>query len=84
MRASHQPRAARAIDPGPDAIACRVAIVEPGPRHAGIVFGLIEGRGGRGNLTTDAHLAALAIEKHAGVVLSAGPCSMPSVPSVPI
>jgi toxin-antitoxin system PIN domain toxin len=42
-----------------------VSIIEPGPRHADLVFGLIESVGAGGNLTTDAHLAALAIEHQA-------------------
>jgi toxin-antitoxin system PIN domain toxin len=42
-----------------------VAILTPGPRHAAILFGLIESLGTAGNLTTDAHLAALAIEHQA-------------------
>lgn len=37
-------------------------IVHPGDRHAGILFELLENLGTAGNLTTDAHLAALAIE----------------------
>jgi toxin-antitoxin system PIN domain toxin len=40
-------------------------ILEPGPRHAGILFGLLESLGTAGNLTTDAHLASLAIEHQA-------------------
>lgn len=40
----------------------QVIILEPGSRHAGILFGLLEDLGTAGNLTTDAHLAALAIE----------------------
>lgn len=39
-----------------------VAVLEPGRRHATIVFDLLERLGTAGNLTTDAHLAALAIE----------------------
>ena len=39
-----------------------VTIAHPGDRHAQIVFGLLETAGAAGNLTTDAHLAALAIE----------------------
>jgi len=42
-----------------------VLIVDPGPRHAEILFGLLESLGTAGNLTTDAHLAALAIEHQA-------------------
>jgi toxin-antitoxin system PIN domain toxin len=40
----------------------QVIILEPGRRHAAIVFDLLEKLGTAGNLTTDAHLAALAIE----------------------
>jgi toxin-antitoxin system PIN domain toxin len=40
----------------------QVTILEPGRRHAAIVFDLLERLGTAGNLTTDAHLAALAIE----------------------
>jgi len=39
-----------------------VSVLHPGERHAGIVFGLLRGLGTGGNLTTDAHLAALAVE----------------------
>jgi hypothetical protein len=42
-----------------------VTLLDPGSRHAGIVFGLLESLGTAGNLTTDAHLAALAIEHQA-------------------
>lgn len=42
-----------------------VAIVHPGDRHADIVFRLLESIGTAGNLTTDAHLAAIAIEYQA-------------------
>jgi toxin-antitoxin system PIN domain toxin len=42
-----------------------VTLVEPGHRHAEILFGLLESVGTAGNLTTDAHLAALAIEHQA-------------------
>lgn len=40
----------------------QVMILEPGRRHASILFDLLESLGTAGNLTTDAHLAALAIE----------------------
>ena len=43
----------------------RVDILTPGESHADVVFGLIELLGTGGNLTTDAHLAALAIEYQA-------------------
>jgi len=40
----------------------QVVILEPGDRHAAILFDLLQQVGTGGNLTTDAHLAALAIE----------------------
>lgn len=40
----------------------QVVVLEPGRRHASILFDLLEGHGTAGNLTTDAHLATLAIE----------------------
>jgi len=40
-------------------------IVDAGDRHADILFRLLEALGTAGNLTTDAHLAALAIEHQA-------------------
>jgi toxin-antitoxin system PIN domain toxin len=40
-------------------------ILHPGDRHAEILFGLLEGLGTGANLTTDAHLAALAIDHQA-------------------
>lgn len=46
-----------------------VEILEPGPRHAKILFRLLRQVGVAGNLTTDAHLAALAIE-HQGQIAS--------------
>lgn len=39
-----------------------VAVLHPGERHAEILFSLLEDIGTAGNLTTDAHLAALCIE----------------------
>jgi len=44
-----------------------VHIITPGDRHAEILFDLLEALGAAGNLTTDAHIAALAIEYHAEV-----------------
>jgi toxin-antitoxin system PIN domain toxin len=44
-----------------------VRLIEPGEHHADIFLGLIEETGVAGNLTTDAHLAALAIEYRAEV-----------------
>ena len=43
----------------------QVTILEPGPRHLEIVERLLDGLGVAGNLTTDAHLAALSIEGQA-------------------
>ena len=40
-------------------------LIHPGDRHADILFDLLEAAGAAGNLTTDAHLAALAIEHQA-------------------
>jgi toxin-antitoxin system PIN domain toxin len=40
----------------------QVIILDPGRRHGSIVFDNLERLGAAGNLTTDAHLAALAIE----------------------
>jgi toxin-antitoxin system PIN domain toxin len=37
-------------------------IVNPGPRHLEILVDLMQASGASGRLTTDAHLAALAIE----------------------
>jgi toxin-antitoxin system PIN domain toxin len=64
-------------DPLPPAAAIRyvrswlavpgVQILTPGEKHAEILFGLLESVGTAGNLTTDAHLAALAIEYRAEV-----------------
>jgi len=43
----------------------QVTLLHPGQRHATILFDLLRGLGTAGNLTTDAHLAALAIEHQA-------------------
>lgn len=43
-------------------------VVAPGERHLDIVQRLLDDAGTAGNLTMDAHLAALAIEHHATVV----------------
>ena len=40
-------------------------VVNPGPRHLAILRGLLTSLGTGGNLTSDAHLAALAIEQNA-------------------
>jgi toxin-antitoxin system PIN domain toxin len=45
-------------------------IVHPGDRHASLLRELLEAVGTAGNLTSDAHLAALAIE-HGATLLSA-------------
>ncbi|HNT38974.1 MAG TPA: PIN domain-containing protein [Rubrivivax sp.] len=42
-----------------------VRVVNPGERHAAILSSLLRHAGSAGNLTTDAHLAALAIETDA-------------------
>lgn len=44
-----------------------VDVVEPGPRHLEILGRMVDAAGTAGNLTTDAHLAALAIEHQAEV-----------------
>lgn len=44
-----------------------VEFIDPGPRHAGLVFGFLRKEGAAANLTTDAHLAALAVEQDAVV-----------------
>lgn len=46
-----------------------VLLLEPGPRHWGILADLLRQAGAAGNLTMDAHLAALALE-HGGVMHS--------------
>ncbi|XVX20174.1 type II toxin-antitoxin system VapC family toxin [Actinomycetota bacterium] len=43
-------------------------VVQPGARHLGILSGLLADAGTAGNLTSDAHIAALAIEHRATVV----------------
>jgi uncharacterized protein len=43
-------------------------VVEPTARHSAVLVGLLRDAGTAGNLTTDAHLAALAIEHGAEVV----------------
>lgn len=45
----------------------QVALLHPGDRHAGLLFATLRRLGSAGNLTTDAHLAALAIEHQAEV-----------------
>lgn len=43
-------------------------LAHPTARHAALLRGLLEATGTAGNLTTDAHLAALAVEHGAGIV----------------
>jgi toxin-antitoxin system PIN domain toxin len=43
-------------------------IVQPTPRHLGLLRGLLRPTGTAGNLTNDAHLAAIALEHGADVV----------------
>ena len=43
-------------------------VTQPTARHAGVLRGLLRETGTAGNLTTDAHLAALAIEHGAEIV----------------
>jgi toxin-antitoxin system PIN domain toxin len=42
-------------------------VLTPTPRHLGILSGLLAPSGTGGNLVTDAHLAALALEHGAGI-----------------
>ena len=44
-----------------------VIILEPGKNFSAIFFNFLEELGTGGNLTTDAHIAALAVEKQAAV-----------------
>jgi toxin-antitoxin system PIN domain toxin len=46
----------------------RAMVIHPGERHAQILGQLLREAGTAGNLTTDAHLAALAIEHGAMIV----------------
>lgn len=43
-------------------------VLEPTPRHLSLLRGLLSDTGTAGNLTTDAHLAALALEHGADIV----------------
>ena len=43
-------------------------VAQPTPRHASLLRGLLRDSGTAGNLTTDAHLAALALEHGADIV----------------
>jgi hypothetical protein len=42
-----------------------VTIIDPGPRHRAVLRGVLSPIGTGGNLTSDAHLAALALEHRA-------------------
>lgn len=44
-----------------------IVIAHPTARHVGVLAGLLRSSGTAGNLTTDAHIAALAIENGAAV-----------------
>lgn len=44
-----------------------VSVVEPTPRHLSVLTGLLRDSGTAGNLTTDAHIATLALEHRAKV-----------------
>jgi toxin-antitoxin system PIN domain toxin len=50
-----------------------VKVLNPGPRHAEFAFELLRKEGSGGNLTTDAQLAALAIEAGATLFIKRGP-----------
>ena len=43
-------------------------LINPSPRHADVLAGLLAEVGAGGNLVNDAHLAALALEHRAGIV----------------
>ena len=45
-----------------------VTVLEPGPRHLEILAGLLSEAGVGGNLVSEAHLAALAIESNGELV----------------
>jgi len=50
-------------------LAAPAAVVpQPTPRHAGLLRGLLRDSGTAGNLTSDAHLAVLALEHGAEIV----------------
>ena len=60
---------AQAFDAVEAWLSSRVVVpVEPTARHAHILRGLLERAGTAGNLTTDAHIAALAVEHGAEIV----------------
>jgi toxin-antitoxin system PIN domain toxin len=43
-------------------------VLDPGPRHVDLLAGMLDAAGRAGNLVTDAHLAALALEHRATIV----------------
>jgi toxin-antitoxin system PIN domain toxin len=45
----------------------QLTVIEPGERHADLFFELLRAAGTGGNLTSDAHLAALALEFRAEI-----------------
>jgi uncharacterized protein len=45
-----------------------ITVLNPGPEHPAILFKVLEEYGAAGNFTTDAHLAALAIEYRAELI----------------
>ena len=49
-----------------------IRIIVPGERHVDVLLGLLDQVGVAGNLTTDAHLAALAIEYRADIATTDG------------
>lgn len=48
--------------------ASSAVVVNPTPRHADVLAGMLARVGAGGNLVNDAHLAALAVEHRAGIV----------------
>ena len=75
IRIMTHPRILESPMPTTDATACvktwlnqaSVIVLEPGKRFPTIFFNFLEDLGSAGNLTTDAHIAALAVEKQAEV-----------------
>lgn len=62
--------AERAVDQVESWVSAPASVIaEPSGRHLGLLRGLLSDAGTAGNLTTDAHLAALALE-HGAVIVS--------------